>query len=158
MGPRRQYGEKRGCSKEKSKSSQTLNKRRAFCYWTTTIANGITRERVGYYRLQFDFAFDRASGSVEPLSQRALFGSIREQIKIQIVVERIASDGDLAESDAAPSIGRMGRYITTTLQQTPLFGKETAFFGVSQDMLCWVNALNTSVNMFKPHLKQSRFF
>lgn len=51
----------------------------------------------GYYRLQFDYAFDRASGSVEALSQRALFGSIREQIKIQIVAQRIASAGDLVE-------------------------------------------------------------
>lgn len=88
----------------------------------------------GYYRLQFDIAFDRASGSVEPLSQRALCGSIREQIKIQIVVQRIASAGDLVESDAAPSIGRMGLYITTTLQQTPLFGSETDFFGASQNV------------------------
>ncbi len=94
----------------------------------------------GYYRLQFDFAFDRASGSVEPLSQRALFGSIREQIKNQIVVQRIASAGDLVESDAAPSIGRIGRYITATLQQTPLFGNETGFFGTSQDTLCLLNA------------------
>jgi len=75
----------------------------------------------GYYRLRFDIAFGRASGSVGPLSQRAVCGSIREQIKIQIVVQRIASAGDLVESDAAASIGRMGCYITTTLQQTPLY-------------------------------------
>lgn len=41
-----QCREKRGCSKEKPKSSKMLNERRAFCYWTSTIANGITRERV----------------------------------------------------------------------------------------------------------------
>lgn len=108
----------------------------AFCYWTSTIANGITRERI--LPAPVRLAFDRASGSVEPLSQRALFGSIREQIKIQIVVQRIASAGDLVESDAAPSIGRIGSYITT-LQQTPLFGNETAFIGTSQDMLCLHN-------------------
>ncbi|TRY87614.1 hypothetical protein DNTS_005999 [Danionella cerebrum] len=80
-----------------------------------------------HYWLRFHFAFDRASGSVEALAQRALFGSIREQIKIEIVVERIASAGDLVESDAAPSIGRMARCIMTT----PWFGLEPVFFGQS---------------------------
>lgn len=119
-----------------------LNKRRAFCYWTITIANGISLLVKGYYRLRFDIAFDRGSGSVEPLSHRAVCGSIREQIKIQIVVQRIASAGDLVESDAAPSIGRMGRYITTTLQQRHCLARRQrdSLRRASQDMLCLVYA------------------
>ncbi len=130
--------EKRSCSKEQSKSSTMLTERRAFCYWTSTIANGITRERVlpAPIRLRF-WSCLRVGGTPDT---EGLFGSIREQIKKQIVVQRIASAGDLVESDAAPSIGRICRYITATLQQTPLFGNETAFFGTSQDTLCLLNA------------------
>jgi len=138
-----------------------LNKRRAFCYWTITIANGISLLVKGFYRLRFDIAFGRASGSVGPLSQRAVCGSIREQIKIQIVVQRIASAGDLVESDAAASIGRMGCYITTTLQQTPLYGMQaTRQPSSGHPGICcvWFMRSIKSNKIFKPQLKIPDFF